>query len=106
MLRRAGGYIKLPKREDLVIRLRFSNQEAEVYGQAKEKAIRCIEDTLDLENPGQHYRNVLQKIEALRRICTLGSSKVEEVAQDVSAQLTHTIQNSPVTADAASVAYC
>ncbi|KAK7745636.1 hypothetical protein SLS62_009744 [Diatrype stigma] len=103
MLRRAGDYIKLPKRKDLVVRLKFSDQEAEVYRKAKEKAIRCIEDTPDLENSGRHYKNVLQKIEALRQICTLGISNVEDAAQDAFNQLTD-IQGSSLTPDAASVA--
>ena len=53
-------------REDLMVPLQFSEQEARIYHEAKEKTIRFIEDALDLQKPQGGYHNALQKIEVLR----------------------------------------
>lgn len=102
MLCRSENHIKLPRREDLIMHLKFSDQEVRVYRRANEKVFRRIEDALGLEQPRgcYRYRNVLQKIEGLRQVCTLGPSNVEDATKNAFAQL-QVIPTSQLTPDTA-----
>ncbi|RFN46905.1 DNA repair protein rad5 [Fusarium flagelliforme] len=72
MLRRSKNVITLPQRTDYRRFLQLNLEEQYAYDTIKQKAIRCLEDTLASRMPQEGYSNVLQKINALRVICELG----------------------------------
>ncbi|RYP75579.1 hypothetical protein DL771_002279 [Monosporascus sp. 5C6A] len=74
MLRRSKNAIILPGRQDHRRFLKLSAQEQHAYDIAKQKAIKCLEDSLVSSQPQKGYKNALQKINALRVICELGYS--------------------------------
>ena len=82
MLRRSMHHIKLPERKDLRYQLDFDADEREIYNAAKDKAIQCIEDSLQ-SRPGQGgYRNALNKIETMRQICNFGRFQHIDMADE------------------------
>jgi SWI/SNF-related matrix-associated actin-dependent regulator of chromatin subfamily A3 len=70
---RTKAIIDLPKREDLIHSLEFSEEEQEFYSKAKEGTIRKIDDALKSNplQPGQ-YLNALQWLNELRLLCNHG----------------------------------
>lgn len=73
MLRRCKE-LPLPKKTELLVELQLSATEAQQYNDAKNRALSTIDDALTLMTTGNMFRNVLQKIETLRQICTIGCS--------------------------------
>ncbi|KAF2962653.1 hypothetical protein GQX73_g10920 [Xylaria multiplex] len=71
----------LPKREDLRYQLSFNAEERETYTAAKDMAVQCIEDFLQLGQLQGGYRNALRKIEVLRQICNFGRLQQAEEAE-------------------------
>ncbi|KAI0123225.1 SNF2 family N-terminal domain-containing protein, partial [Xylariales sp. AK1849] len=72
MLRRSGGHIVLPDREDLKMHLSFSGREMETYSAAKEKALEFIDDVMSSHNATRGYKNAVEKTNHLRLICNHG----------------------------------
>jgi len=72
MLRRTGDVIALPPRSDRRDLLRFGPKEQSYYNEARERAIRCLDDMVSSDHPGNGYINALSKLTALRMICNLG----------------------------------
>ena len=73
MLRRCKE-LPLPKKSELLVELQLSAAGAEQYDDAKNRALSTIDDALSLMTTGNVFRNVLQKIETLHQICTIGCS--------------------------------
>lgn len=74
MLRRHKDILRLPKRTDVVIPIEFDDQDKAKYGQAKQAAIRYLDDIICSETRGHGYVNAISKINALRMVCNLGCS--------------------------------
>lgn len=71
MLRRCTE-LPLPKKTELLVELQLNATETQQYNDAKNRALSTIDNALSLMTTGSSYRNVLQKIETLRQICTIG----------------------------------
>lgn len=69
MLRRSLRVVVLPEREDLIHRLDFSSEEAEVYEQARSR----IGASLDEMGGDESSFHILPWINSLRMICNLGT---------------------------------
>ncbi|KAM5375794.1 hypothetical protein ACJZ2D_005850 [Fusarium nematophilum] len=76
MLRRSHSTF-LPRRIDLRQSVKFDQQEIQIYREAAAKTLKCIKSVLDATHPENGYMNALQKINALRLICTLGHSSID-----------------------------
>lgn len=73
VLRRPKTTIELPPRHNLLCPLDFSHAELSTYNEAKERAIKRIDEALYSSDTSGAYANALQQIDALRMICNLGS---------------------------------
>lgn len=74
MLRRHKDILHLPKRTDMVIPIEFDDQDKAKYDQAKQAAIRYLDDIICSEKKWHGYVNAISKINALRMVCNLGCS--------------------------------
>ena len=72
MLRRSIETVSLPAREDLVCRLDFNPEEAEVYKKAKTSTLHLLNEAIDGDQGKVAHLNVLPWINSLRTICNLG----------------------------------
>ncbi|KAF2231648.1 hypothetical protein EV356DRAFT_471443 [Viridothelium virens] len=92
MLRRSASTIELPPRRDTIIQLHFSSEERRAYETVRAQTIREIDrqlyDTWS-ESSSFSYVNALQRVTALRKICSLG---VGSVPAAVDAQESHMSQ--------------
>ncbi|KAH6869114.1 SNF2 family N-terminal domain-containing protein [Thelonectria olida] len=75
MLRRSDTTF-LPRRTDVKRIVEFGPQELQAYREAAAKTLKCIDGILEATHPGNGYMNALQKINALRLICTIGHSSL------------------------------
>ncbi|KAF2103369.1 hypothetical protein NA57DRAFT_32953 [Rhizodiscina lignyota] len=82
MLRRSGSAIQLPARHDRIEYLHFTHEERIHYDSARAQAIQAIDEQLQDETHGRpSYVNVLQRVNALRKICNLGIASMAPVAE-------------------------
>jgi len=75
LLRRAKETISLPFRRDTMCAVDFSREERAVYDEIRQQAITKIGEALHMDSEASRagvYVNVLQQIESLRLICSLG----------------------------------
>lgn len=72
MLRRSIATVSLPRRTDLICRLDFSPEEAEVYDRARLSTLERLDDAIDSKADAMPSLNVLPWINSLRMICNLG----------------------------------
>lgn len=72
MLRRHKDVLHLPKRTDIVMPIKFDDQDKAKYDQAKGATIRYLDDIISSETRGNGYVNAISKINALRMVCNLG----------------------------------
>ncbi|KAK4164641.1 SNF2 family N-terminal domain-containing protein [Cladorrhinum sp. PSN259] len=72
MLRRSAEAITLPPRSDKRVTLQLDANEREQYDNAKQQAIRRLDDVFFCDNAKLGYINALSKINTLRLICNLG----------------------------------
>lgn len=73
MLRRSIAAVTLPERTDVVCRLEFSQDEAEIYSRAKGSTLELLNDAIDGACVTGSQVNVLAWINSLRMICNLGA---------------------------------
>jgi hypothetical protein len=76
LLRRAKTTIQLPQRHDTVCQLDFSDEERLIYDEAKNEALRIVNEALMAgTNAPKGYMNALQRINTLRMLCNLGTHR-------------------------------
>ena len=110
MLRRSISTITLPERSDLICRLDFSEEEAELYNRAKIPTLQLLNDAISGTQNDTGQLNVLPWINTLRMICNLGvraktplAETAKRIWDDRAAQ---EMFNSLVIADAAICKVC
>ncbi|KAI1322468.1 P-loop containing nucleoside triphosphate hydrolase protein [Xylariaceae sp. FL0255] len=76
MLRRSQKSLDLPEKTDHKVYLNFDDDEQIIYRTAKEKTLRSINNLINSTKSKESYLNALQKINALRLICNLGTPTI------------------------------
>jgi len=72
MLRRSIGTVELPRREDLLVRLDFSEAELALYNRVGTSTLRILDSASTGAVETQGKGNILTCINNLRQICNLG----------------------------------
>ncbi|KAH7016463.1 SNF2 family N-terminal domain-containing protein [Microdochium trichocladiopsis] len=74
MMLRRSKELPLPDKTELLVSVRLNEREAQLYNEAKDRALSTIDSALSLIASSNSYRNILQKIDVLRQICAFGRS--------------------------------
>jgi len=73
MIRRTKAILKLPSREDHIIKLSFDYHEKEYYRQIERPVAEMLNQASDETSQGTLWLNVIQQINKLRLVCNLGT---------------------------------
>lgn len=89
LLRRAEGTVSLPSRRDIQYPVDFSQEERALYNELRQQAVVSIDKAKKREFESSRAGNVLEQIQSLRLVCSLGLhyhtryDKVSQASQEV-----------------------
>jgi hypothetical protein len=74
MIRRTKSILELPKREDKIVRLSFTNLEQEHYRRFERPMVEMLDQAAKgKSNPNHFWLSAIQQINRLRLVCNLGT---------------------------------
>lgn len=84
---RTKSVVNLPPREDFIYHLNFTPEENQLYEDAKKKTVAMLRDAISLSQTKTTF-NALQRLNALRLICSHGLLAQSNLAMETSSQST------------------